>query len=395
VAEKVTSSGKPKHAQLTRPLYGQFGRTELAILGTPCGEIKQLAFSVIERLSSTYALAYVDADHKSADAEAAGGKDTSSALSYGADLEFTDKITFSRLDYRQAPNAYQLKPLFNAQDLVLVNGNHFFAQAQIVVIDPKKPLEKKLDKLTNIRLILLQDGVDSVPEFIKKHIKDYSGQPPVYSLRDTDKIAAFVAGFIQGFTPAVYGLVLAGGRSTRMGQDKGQLNYHGQDQRTYTYELLKPFCTEVHLSCRADQEAELSAHFHTLPDTFVGLGPMGAILSAFRHNPNVAWLVLACDLPFLSGKSLRFLLEGRNPSKTATTFQSPENDFPEPLITIWEPKSYPVLLQFLSMGYSCPRKALINSDCRILPPPDVQELANINHPEEYAEALRKIKNSGQ
>ncbi|HEX3384733.1 MAG TPA: hypothetical protein VHS53_06085, partial [Mucilaginibacter sp.] len=81
------------------------------------------------------------------------------------------------------------------------------------------------------------------------------------------------------------------------------------------------------------------------------------------------------------------LIEKRKVSAIATAFNSPENAFPEPLITIWEPKSYPVLLSFLSQGYSCPRKALINSDVCLLQAPDPVALTNVNTPEE----LEKIK----
>ncbi len=60
-----------------------------------------------------------------------------------------------------------------------------------------------------------------------------------------------------------------------------------------------------------------------------------------------------------------------------------EKQFPEPLITIWEPKSYFKLLYFLGLGYSCPRKVLINTDCHVIEAPNVKALQNVNYPEEY------------
>ena len=62
---------------------------------------------------------------------------------------------------------------------------------------------------------------------------------------------------------------------------------------------------------------------------------------------------------------------------------------PEPLITIYEPKSYPVLLQYLAQGYSCPRKMLINSDIEIVEVDD-NLIRNINTPEEYAAAIKEL-----
>jgi molybdopterin-guanine dinucleotide biosynthesis protein A len=140
--------------------------------------------------------------------------------------------------------------------------------------------------------------------------------------------------------------------------------------------------------------ANLPDQFQGLPDSFLGLGPYGGILSAFREDPNAAWLVIACDLPLLSEKSLRQLLAARNPSAMATAFQSPDNEFPEPLIAIWEPRAYPVLLDFLSRGYSCPRKVLINSDAHLVQATDAAELTNVNVPEEY-EAIKAALGRGQ
>jgi molybdopterin-guanine dinucleotide biosynthesis protein A len=75
----------------------------------------------------------------------------------------------------------------------------------------------------------------------------------------------------------------------------------------------------------------------------------------------------------------------------ATAFYDPEGIFPEPLLTIWEPRSYATLLQFLSWGYSCPRKALINSDVKLLTLDDTTELRNVNDPEAYNEVLTELK----
>lgn len=62
----------------------------------------------------------------------------------------------------------------------------------------------------------------------------------------------------------------------------------------------------------------------------------------------------------------------------ATAFESPFDQMPEPLIALWEPKSYAVLLSFLAQGYSCPRKVLLNSDTLILQAPEPETLTNVN-----------------
>ncbi|RSK37717.1 molybdenum cofactor guanylyltransferase [Hymenobacter metallilatus] len=211
-------------------------------------------------------------------------------------------------------------------------------------------------------------------------------------LHDTSSIAQLILDEWHQAAPLLRGLVLAGGRSQRMGQDKGKLQYHGQEQRAYAAELLAPFCQDVHVSCRPDQVVELEyAGLRPLPDTFADLGPLSGILSALRLDPNAAWLVVACDLPFLSETTLAHLVQHRQPARLATAFQSPSTEWPEPLITIWEPASYPQLLRFLSLGYSCPRKTLINSDVAVLPAPAPQELRNVNTPEEAAQVRQELE----
>jgi molybdopterin-guanine dinucleotide biosynthesis protein A len=373
----------PKHAALARPRIGAFGRFELAVLGTPCSGIKELAAALIGQLGAQMRIAYVDADHKGEE-----GPETP-FLRAGATLHYNDKISAKRFDYREDFNAYGLKPFFASQDLVLVNGNHFTARSQIVVADPAKPLERKLDKLTDVRLVLLPEGVTEVPGYLAASLGE-TGKVPVLRLHDTAAIAEFIRTQWQAQMPSLNGLVLAGGLSTRMARDKGLLNYHGQAQREYAAGLLTRHCREVYLSCRPDQ-VEPEGRFPYLPDTFTGLGPKGGILSAFRYNPDAAWLVVACDLPYLDEPTLHYLVTHRNPSKVATAFLDSDRRFPEPLVAIYEPRSYPVLLQMLGQGYSCPRKTLINADVVLLEPPDGRALTNVNEPAEYEKAMRELR----
>ncbi|MBD2717087.1 NTP transferase domain-containing protein [Microvirga sp. STR05] len=381
---------RSKHAQLARPHAGEFGRYELAILGAPCGRIKELAARLLPLLQPTLRAAYVDADHAAGDDAAQGGSGGQDAiLQAGAAAELTDKITFTRLDVKRPLDKFSQQELLQHQNLVLVNGNHFRARQQLVILDPAKPVEKKLDRLTDVRALLLPEGVTEVPAYLRAHLAE--AQVPVLSLHDTAAIADLILQEWHAAAPPLRGLVLAGGRSQRMGQDKGKLAYHGQEQRAYAAELLAPFCQDVHVSCRPDQITELEyAGLRPLPDTFADLGPLSGILSAFRLDPNAAWLVVACDLPLLSEVTLAHLVQHRQPARMATAFQSPENEWPEPLITIWEPASYPQLLRFLSLSYSCPRKTLINSDIELLAAPAPQELRNINTPEEAAQVRQEL-----
>jgi len=191
--------------------------------------------------------------------------------------------------------------------------------------------------------------------------------------------------------PQLNGLVLAGGRSKRMGKDKGAIQWNGKEQRYSAADLLKKYCKEVYISCRQEQKNEILSEYQTLTDSFLDFGPYGGILSALRAERDKAWLVVACDLPLLDEETISYLIKNRNTDSIATTFESPHDGLPEPLITIWEPKSYPVLLDFLGKGYTCPRKVLINSNKTILQPPISHALMNVNTPEDARKAKEILK----
>jgi len=364
-----------KHTKLKRPQFGQFARKEWAIIGTPCGNLKRIAFGMIKQLSPQYNIGYIDAEHKETPI------DEQNPLFYGAAQVITNKISNYGIQLHKEPNNFQFRQLFNDQDLVLVNGNHFKAQQQIVVIDPKKEesLRKKLDRLTDVQCILIE-GEAPIPDYLKQYLPDLNNIP-TFSTNNIDKISNWLNTQLIAAIPEINGLVLAGGKSQRMGQDKTGISYHGKPQREHLMDLLQPFAISVHLSCRNDQQDQFKA-FSTLPDKMIDLGPFGAILTAFQHNPEAAWLIVASDLPNLNKEAITYLIENRNPSKLATAFHNTETGFPDPLLTIWEPKSYPMLLQFLSWGYSCPRKVLINSDINEIHPPNKQWLLNVNTPEQ-------------
>ncbi len=187
----------------------------------------------------------------------------------------------------------------------------------------------------------------------------------------------------------IYGLVLAGGKSVRMGEDKGRIKWHGLEQRYHMANMLSGFCSEVFISCRQEQVGDMDSSFKLLPDSIEGAGPLFGILSAFQAYPYVAWLVTACDLPLLDEATLQFLIENRVVTSLASTYESPYDYLPEPLITIWEPSAYSLLFQFSNEGFNCPRKILIRNKERvnILQPPNPDALLNANTPAD-AELVR-------
>lgn len=189
----------------------------------------------------------------------------------------------------------------------------------------------------------------------------------------------------------IYGLVLSGGKSTRMGEDKGLITYHNLPQREHLYHLLNEVCDQTFLSIRKDQEKEISDSFKTIVDKDEFRGPYNGLLSAHKAHPEVAWLVLACDLPLMDKKALQELIAARNSDKIASAFADADDPLPEPLCAIWEPEALQKSVAYLEAGNgSCPRKFLINSDVNLVFPKEKEVLLNANSRAEYEEALLKI-----
>lgn len=357
---------------------GAFGRNEWAFMGTGCTVIQQLTSDIAEALADKKVV-YVDAEHK------ASGKD--GGLS-PFDSLLTDKIDFWQADFRAFNAPWVRQAHFTGHNLILINGNHFEGLRQVIFLDSRKfeSLGRKTDRLKDVALFLSDPRdphfrtPDQLPDLLKQAIPGFA-QIPVLNLSDTKAIAAFISENCS--EPRINGLLLVGGRSTRMGRDKAQLQYHGTPQWQHSRQLLQNCgIQDVYLSCRSDQAGEYPGMLQ-IHDSFTGLGPMGGILSAFRQEPDAAWLVLACDLPFMDEINVRALIQARNSNYCATAFRQPETEgFPEPLVAIWEPAIYPLMLLALGAGYSCPRKVLLNTPTLLIDAPDPRALTNVNTPEE-------------
>ncbi|HLK71636.1 MAG TPA: NTP transferase domain-containing protein [Steroidobacteraceae bacterium] len=192
----------------------------------------------------------------------------------------------------------------------------------------------------------------------------------------------------------LYGLVLAGGHSRRMQRDKALLEYGGRSQLQRAFELLAPHVRASFVSVRADQREDPARAAHAqIVDLQPELGPIGGIQAALHAQPQVAWLVLACDLPFLSPATLQHLIDHRDAGRLATAYLSSHDGLPEPLCAIFEPAARDSLDRWIATGQRCPRAWLGQSDARLLPPPDSLALENINTPEQYASALAQLPHS--
>lgn len=188
----------------------------------------------------------------------------------------------------------------------------------------------------------------------------------------------------------LYGLLLIGGKSMRMGRDKWALRYGEHPQAHRVAELLAGCCERVFLSARVEQQSADLPDVPLIVDSIPSRGPTTGLLSAMTLHPEAAWLVVACDLPFLDNDTLADLIERRDPLRIATAYLSARDGLPEPLCAIWEPGATRRLLQATEEGTTCPRKVLIQSNPKLLELANPRALDNANTPGDFEEARRVL-----
>jgi molybdenum cofactor guanylyltransferase len=191
----------------------------------------------------------------------------------------------------------------------------------------------------------------------------------------------------------INGLILAGGKSVRMGHDKGLINYHGKPQREFLFELISTVCDQVYTSCKP--ACDIPSYLNPLPDQLDIESPLNGIISALRTNGSVAWLTAPVDMPFITQSTLTFLLDNRDEKKLATCFFDSDGKDPEPLLTLWEPQAYPLLEKHYQSGHKGVKPFLLQHDIHLLKVPDPQIHQNVNSSLDLAAYFRRKNADGK
>lgn len=159
--------------------------------------------------------------------------------------------------------------------------------------------------------------------------------------------------------PPVYGCVLIGGGSTRFGKPKHLMVTRGATWLERTLRCLGEVAVRTAITGGGPVPPSLESH-PRLPDVPDAAGPLAGILAAMRWAPEVSWLVAACDLPWLSGDALRWLLSTRAPGVWATVPMLPGESHPEPLLAHYDFRAHHLLEELAARGDFCPARIVAN-----------------------------------
>jgi molybdopterin-guanine dinucleotide biosynthesis protein MobB len=375
----MTSSGKKKHHGERKFTYHPF---EIALCGYSGSGKTTLACKLLQRWSPRYKVGFVKHDAHKFEMDKPG-KDTYEASQAGAAVVMiNDPRHFARINSLPYSRLERGSAFIDA-DFVLAEGFKHSDLPKLLLLDGEGRAwtEFLAGTLPNVLAVI---GPGAAPEGL--------GELPFFQRDDVEGIAAFVENRFQKLATApLYGLVLVGGESRRMGRPKWAIEYTGKSQAERTAELLAGVCEKVFLSVRAGQEAERLPDVPRVIDRFPAWGPLTGILSAMHEHPEAAWLVAACDLPFLDAATLAELIVKRRPMGVATAYRSSTDGLPEPLCAIWEPRAMQRIMQGIGMGLQCPRKILIESNLPLLDLSTPRALDNANTPEEYESARVQLR----
>ena len=204
-------------------------------------------------------------------------------------------------------------------------------------------------------------------------------------------------------------LILAGGASSRMGQDKALLLWEGISMLQRVINAASLCCEEIYLLTprskiyqtylqnnepltispflRGDRSAlaeeEKDHHrYHWLPESLPPQGPLVALSQGLGKIPADWVLVLACDLPLLDGNILNQWRSQLPHLPTQTLALVPYQEYWHPLCGFYRPQALPALEKFISQGGKSFQSWLSSLPAQKIPlgTAEIRMLWNCNYP---------------
>jgi molybdopterin-guanine dinucleotide biosynthesis protein A len=198
----------------------------------------------------------------------------------------------------------------------------------------------------------------------------------------------------------VRGYVLAGGGSTRFGQDKALAEIDGKPMLARMCELLAIVTSEVRVVAAPHKYASLG--IDSVADRWPGEGPLGGIITALQHteadDPQCEWnLMVSCDMPFLTREWIAFLAQRAASSEAQVVLPRSHHGL-EPLCACYKTNGAAALQAVFETGERKVTRALQQVKTEVLDEAEWKRFDsdgrlfwNMNTPVDYDEAKRILK----
>ena len=175
------------------------------------------------------------------------------------------------------------------------------------------------------------------------------------------------------------GVVISGGKSSRMGTDKSLLLWNNKPFYLHAAEILAPFCSEIYVSCNVSQ-----SNNYILPviiDKYGSYGPISGVLSSMHALSGHSIITLPCDMPELSEGIINEMISS-NKERLDGVFLKDDNNQLEPMLAIYNPTIYSKLLAWYDSGKYSLKKFIESCDNISYLTLDMHTLINLNTPTE-------------
>ncbi len=141
------------------------------------------------------------------------------------------------------------------------------------------------------------------------------------------------------------GIILSGGKSSRMGKEKGLCLLQGKPLIEYSFDLLKKFCDSIIISSNNNVYEYLECQI--IKDEVQGIGPAGGIYSCLQASVNDENFIISCDMPLITVGLIQYLLSQK---KDFDALIPLFNGFPEPLCAFYHKSCIPVFKKSIDEG---------------------------------------------
>lgn len=178
--------------------------------------------------------------------------------------------------------------------------------------------------------------------------------------------------------------ILAGGKSQRMGTDKGLLDLNGNTFAGHICQALKKITfAEIEIVIITPNQAYDALGYRRIEDMFADKGPVGGIYTALKDSKTKLNLILSVDVPLVSADLLTWLLQEHQ--ETFMITQAKVGEKASPLVAVYDRSCKTVFGEHLAAKQLKLRKVIdeLTHNTLIVPEKWENQLQNINTPEEY------------
>jgi molybdopterin-guanine dinucleotide biosynthesis protein A len=182
-------------------------------------------------------------------------------------------------------------------------------------------------------------------------------------------------------------IVLAGGKSQRMGTDKGSLDLNGQTFIKHICDALQPIVGSNILIVSGNKEYD-SLGLTRVEDSIENKGPVGGLYTALKESKTKVNLVLSVDVPKVSTELLEWLIKSHDETYMVT--QTKSGDKTSPLIGIYDRSMRIVFEEHLAGNQLKLRKVIEDVKHQTIEVPKkwCNQLQNINTQEDYKNLIK-------